>query len=111
MKKRKPPILLLSILFVLGGAMAVYAIRPWEQTDTEGPTPTDVIGQKHPSPSAGQLKAQVSQAAKGAKSKGGLPEPAPAPQVTISTKETGQYSKPKPPANGTTNSQWYETGH
>lgn len=87
--------------------MAVYAIRPWEQTEA-GPSADQPLGEQREAPTPEALKKQVTAVAERARPTTPV---VPGAEATISLKESQQAPPPKPPPSGTTNSQWYKTGH
>jgi hypothetical protein len=115
MKRRKPPILLVSILLILVSVMFIGAFAGRDS----GPQPrleTDEVlkkdGQKELTPE--QLAAQAADAAARARkpqahSGVGGPVPASSGQgdgIHV-TNQSPYHQKPKPPAGGATNGQWY----
>jgi hypothetical protein len=121
MKKRKSPVLLLSILLVLVGSAVMFGMS---QGGGDKPTPpqpdTDQLGQERTAPSAKEVADRVkSTTADGAKAavptatmgpKPGQPAKPPAqhgPSIAIANQHRS-FPKPTPNPSGTTSSQWYD---
>jgi hypothetical protein len=102
MKKRKTPVLLVSILVVMVGVFVAYA-SSLNKSDAPQ-TPDGPLTQTHDAPSSDNVKSEVSNSLKGMP---GQPGSAPT-QPSIAVRPPSlHYTKPKPDANGSTDSQWY----
>jgi|GEM_PF-5898391 len=111
MKKRKTPILLVSILVVFIGGVVVFGMS---HSSTAAPTPDDTQQKLEPNqaPSADIMAKNIKQSTSGGPDKGMQPDRArpraTGPTITINADPV--MPKPKPNPNGTTDSQWYDKG-
>lgn len=113
MKRRKPPVLLVSILLLLVGVMFIGAFRPWEQ---HGPPPAPgpeggvlAEGQEGAKPEdlAAKAAEATARATKPQAHAGGTAPVGDDQSIRVKSRAP-YYQKPKPPDGGGTPSQWYK---
>jgi len=106
MKKRKTPVLLLSMLLVLIGGVVVFSMT---QGGPQKPVDPEKLTDTHGAPSAEAVASDVvkntgtpTKKMPDAMALDGGPQ---GPSIALSNKN--YYRKPQPNASGTTNPQWY----
>jgi hypothetical protein len=102
MKKRKPPVLLLSILLVLVGVAVVYGISQGSNAPVAPDPGSTLSDTKNDAPSAVALGNNTMKAAEGAKGKGPQPPTQQAdqgPSIAVH-QEAPHFTKPKPSDQG-----------
>lgn len=116
MKKRKSPILLLTILAVLVGGVVFYGMRQDNSTApvADAPSQDSVTSQeKHDAPSPTSVADKIRTDTEKAKAAAGRPTKMPnedpnskGPSIAVNPSSTG-YPAPKQAPGGSTDSQWY----
>lgn len=113
MKKRKSPVLLLSVLFILVGVAVVFAmnsgtVKPTVPTDKDEPALADAPGKATDAATlAAQAKSQTEKAAAEGHRGPSLQTPGQG-AISIQVQKTARtYPKPKENQQGRIASQWY----
>src|SRR5579862_1943473 len=108
MKKRKAPVLLLSMLFVLVGAMVIFGMKQGGPATPNQPDPNQAADAPSQNEVEQSMKPNVAPVPKGKV----IPHVQDSgPSIALPPQTDVQYSKPKPTADGTTSSQWYHDKH
>jgi hypothetical protein len=116
MKKRKAPVLLVSILLVLIGAGVVVGMRNSDSVKPPEQSTPDMTPKEHEAPPATDVGRQIA----GATKVPSISKMAPGPQAKVpmvgpestgpsiaAPQESYRLPKPKPDASGQTGSGWY----
>jgi hypothetical protein len=104
MKKRKTPILLLSLLLVLVSAVVVFGMS--QGKTSAKPDEPDKPTASQDAPTADSVANSIrANAPKGGPPKQMIEDSSQGPSIALS--KPGMNAKPRPETNGTTNSQWY----
>ena len=109
MKKRKAPVLLVTLLVLLVGGVVVYGMQ--SNTPSKPDQPTDAVGKEGTAPSSQELKTSIQSNTPNHPTPqrvgdDGKPAVSGGPSIAMPDMR-GAYPKPKPSPDGSTSSQWY----
>ncbi len=108
MKKRKSPIVLVSCLIILIGAVAVFSVA--QNSTPPKDTATEHVSEPRSAPSAGDVAGAIKSITKSVKKPiAPVDGDSGAPTIELDPQTSRSMPKPKPNLNGATSSQWYPT--